>query len=668
MKRLIILGALILMIQTSSMALELPVVFSDNMVLQRNTKATIWGWAKADEKINFLASWGEKMSVITAKDGKWYGQIQTPQAGGPYQLEIKGNEKTIVIKNILIGEVWFCSGQSNMEMPLAGWPPNDTIMNSNDEIQNANYSEIRLFTVTRAFSFFPKDNCIGGWQPCKSQSAKSFSATAYFFGRKLYEELGVPIGLIHSSWGGTPVQSWIDREHLSDFTEFKAILDTMASSKEKIVELEKWLENHPTLKVQNRNKKNAWSELNFKDEKIILPTFNDQNWKFMNLPQNWEKTELGEFDGVVWFRKHIKIPENWFNKELFLELGPIDDMDATYFNGVKIGGYEQEGFWQKNRVYSVPENLVKTADNIIAVRVIDHQGGGGIYGKSEQLKIYPKHDETDVIVLAGEWTYLPIAEYNNGQFYLFDIETQEYYDRPQVPVAIGAKTPTCLYNAMVHPVKPFAIKGVIWYQGEANTGNPEQYDDLFPVLIANWRERWMNNDLPFYYVQIAPYDYGEETRSQRLRESQMKALAVPHTGMAVTLDIGNPENIHPANKQEVGRRLALWALAKDYQKKLIYSGPMYKSMEIKDNEIIISFQYAENGLWSEDEKLKNFIIAGEDRNFKEADARIEGDKLVVSHPDIAHPVAVRYTWSNTAEASLFNKEGLPASTFRTDDW
>lgn len=668
MKRFMILGALIVMIQTSSMALELPVVFSDNMVLQRNTKATIWGWAKADEKINLLASWGEKMYVITAKDGKWYSQIQTPQAGGPYQLEIKGSEKTIVIKNILIGEVWFCSGQSNMEMPLAGWPPNDTIMNSSDEIQNANYSEIRLFTVTRAFSFFPKDNCIGGWQPCKSQSAKSFSATAYFFGRKLYEELGVPIGLIHSSWGGTPVQSWIDKEHLSKFTEFKAILDTMASSKEKIVELEKWLEDHPTLKVQNRNKKNAWFELNFKDEKIILPTFNDQNWKFMNLPQNWENTELGEFDGVVWFRKHIKIPDHWFDKELVLELGPIDDMDATFFNGVKIGGYEQEGFWQKNRVYRVPEDLVKTADNIIAVRVIDHQGGGGIYGKSEQLKIYPKHDETDVIVLAGEWMYLPIAEYNNGQFYLFDIETQEYYDRPQVPVAIGAKTPTCLYNAMVHPVKPFAIKGVIWYQGESNTGNPEQYDDLFPVLIANWRERWMNNDLPFYYVQIAPYDYGEDTRSQRLRESQMKALSIPHTGMVVTLDIGNPENIHPANKQEVGRRLALWALAKDYQKKLNYSGPIYKSMEIKDNEIIISFQYAENGLWSEDEKLKNFIIAGEDRNFKETDARIEGDKLVVSHPDIAHPVAVRYTWSNTAEATLFNKEGLPASTFRTDDW
>ncbi len=668
MKRLIILGALLVMIQTNSMALELPVVFSDNMVLQRNTKATIWGWAEADEKINLMASWGEKMSVITAKDGKWDGQIQTPQAGGPYQLEIKGSEKTIVINNILIGEVWFCSGQSNMEMPLAGWPPNDTIMNSNDEIQNANYSEIRLFTVTRAFSFFPKDNCIGGWQPCTSQSAKSFSATAYFFGRKLYEELGVPIGLIHSSWGGTPVQSWIDREHLSNFTEFKAILDTMASSREKIVELEKWLEGHPTLKVQNRNKKNAWSELNFKDENIILPAFNDQNWKFMNVPQNWENTELGEFDGVVWFRKNIKIPEHWFDKELVLELGPIDDMDVTYFNGVKIGGYEQEGFWQKNRVYSVPENLVKAADNIIAVRVIDHQGGGGIYGKSEQMKIYPKHDETDLITLAGEWKYLPIAEYNNGQFYLFDTETQEYYERPQVPVAIGAKTPTCLYNAMVHPVKPFAIKGVIWYQGEANTGNPEQYDVLFPVLIANWRERWQNRDLSFHYVQIAPYDYGEEIRSQRLRESQMKALTVPHTGMVVTLDIGNPGNIHPANKQEVGRRLALWALAKDYQKKLTYSGPIYKSMEIKDDEIFISFEYTENGLWSEDKKLENFIIAGEDRNFKKADARIEGDKLVVSHPDITHPVAVRYAWSNTAEATLFNKEGLPASTFRTDNW
>ncbi|MDZ7265479.1 MAG: sialate O-acetylesterase, partial [candidate division KSB1 bacterium] len=296
------------------------------------------------------------------------------------------------------------------------------------------------------------------------------------------------------------------------------------------------------------------------------------------------------------------------------------------------------------------------------------QGGGGIYGSKEKLKIHPL-DSGENISLSGTWTYLALAEYLAGKFYVFGAKGEEYFSRPKLPIDLSAYTPTALYNAMIHPLIPYAIKGAIWYQGESNAGQPEQYQRLFPLMIQNWRADWQRGDFPFYYVQIAPYNYGDATPSQKLREAQFLTLLTPKTGMAVTLDIGNPNNIHPANKKDVGERLARWALAKDYGKKVVYSGPIYQSMKVKNDKIFLSFKNADGGLVLKPQNGEHhFLIARQDSVFKKAEVEIKGKKLVIWHPAIKQPVAVRYAWSNTAEGTLFNGAGLPASSFRTDNW
>ena len=646
--------------------LSVSVLFGDHMVLQQNQDVAIWGRAKPGRQVEVKFR-QQNVSAEVDEKADWKVVLKPERAGGPDSLIILSGDEKLVIHDVLVGEVWLCSGQSNMEMPLTGFLPGDPIKDSEKEIENANYPNLRLFTVKRDVAFSPKNNCTGQWQTCNPQTAKWFSATAYFFGRMIHKELNVPVGLIHSSWGGTPVQSWMDSEHLSEFSEYDSILKDIRSSVTKIKALEDWLDQRPKIEVDD-SKDDKWSILDFKDAQVARPGFDDRDWHSMELPGTWESSDLGQFDGVVWFRKKVDIPSEMANHDLTLELGPIDDMDITYFNGVKIGELQKEGFWKTDRVYTIPQNLIKEKDNVIAVRVLDNQGGGGIFGDPGQMKIFINDAPEKIITVAGSWKYLPIAEYRSGEFYLFNIASQQFYERPQLPVALGAHTPTTLYNAMIHPLVPYTIQGAIWYQGESNTGNPGQYAYLFPAMIKNWRKVWGQGDFPFYFVQIAPYDYGEETRSQELREAQMRTLQVANTGMAVTLDIGNPENIHPANKQGFGRRLALWALAKTYDRDVVFSGPLYRSMEIAGNRIILSFDHVNGGLIGKGRKPDHFLIAGNDRSFKKGDAAIRDSVVVVSHPSITDPVAVRYLWDNISAASLFNKAGLPASSFRTDNW
>jgi sialate O-acetylesterase len=315
----------------------------------------------------------------------------------------------------------------------------------------------------------------------------------------------------------------------------------------------------------------------------------------MKLPTYWEADSIGEFDGIVWFRKNIIIPQSWIDKELVLELGPVDDMDRTFVNGVRVGGMEQVGYWSTPRIYTIAKEIVKDSSLTIAVRVLDNGGGGGIWGNGVKMKIHPK-DSDESISLAGDWKYLPVAEYISNKFYVYKIEGEEFYSRPKIPIGISENTPTMLYNGMIAPLIPYGIKGAIWYQGESNSGKPDNYYELLPLLIKNWREDWGEGNFPFYYVQIAPFIYDPNTRSQVIRDAQFKTLTVPNTGMAVTLDIGEVNNIHPADKQDVGKRLALWALAKSYNKKLVYSGPIYKSMKIRKNKIVLSFDQTGKGL------------------------------------------------------------------------
>jgi sialate O-acetylesterase len=654
-------------------------LFADNMVLQQQTNVPVWGRGTPGDTIVLRASWGERAAAVVGADSAWALTVKTPSAGGPARIEIRHDQATLELSNVLIGEVWLCSGQSNMEMPLRGWPPNDTIANSSQEITNSLYlPTMRMFTVKRAFSPQPDSRCEGAWVDCSPATSPAFSATAYFFGKVLQQALKVPVGLIHSSWGGTPVEAWTGAERLSGIAVYDSVITKIRSSVDSLRVLRAWLAGFPTIDPLQREPGTRWSGITFNDAVCAKRTFNDSSWHDMKLPVLWEQTILGEFDGSVWFRKSVTIPPAWVHRDLVLDLGPIDDMDATFVNGMKVGGHEEDGMWNVSRTYRVPAGVVDSTLLQIAVRVIDTQGGGGIYGSENQLslrlnggqQVSLRPEEIDQrISLAGAWKYLPVAELRDGQFFVFGAEGQPFNKRPNLPFGLSAYSPTTLYNAMIMPLAPYAIRGAIWYQGEANTGNPALYRVLFPTMIENWRSSFRNEKMPFYYAQIAPYEYGPKTPSQLLREAQFLSLAVPNTGMAVTLDIGNPRNIHPANKQDVGKRLALCAMAKTYNIKVPYSGPVFKSMKKKGNSLELSFEHAGTGLILKGVEHGNgFQIAGSDSVFKDAVVKVRGRSLVVSNPSVVNPQAVRYAFTNSAGATLFNKEGLPASSFRTDEW
>lgn len=663
--------AFILPKEQAKSKIVIPALFSDNMVLQQQSNVSFWGKGNPGDKIIVKASWGNTAKTTVGSDGSWNVKIKTVKAGGPYTVDLTVGDSSVVYKNVMLGEVWLCSGQSNMEMPLEGWGTNKVVHNSAEEIKNADYPNIRLFTVARAFSAKPEFNCVGSWSECSPKTVASFSAAAYFFGRKLYKELNVPIGLIVSSWGGTKVQPWISKKYLIKLDTYKPILEKLSSIGGVFEKQQNWIHKHPVIDVSKKNPSDEWKDLNFGDSICAKTDFNDSQWHTMKLPVYWEKTEVGSFDGAVWFRKKVDIPGSWLNKKLVLDLGPIDDMDQTYVNGKFVGGIEVTDFYDKPRVYNIPANLVTGTTLTIAVRVLDTGGGGGLWGDNVPMKIHPK-DSNDSISIAGEWKYLPVAEYISGKFYVYGVSDREFDSRPKVPIEFDENTPSVLYNGMISPLIPFHIKGAIWYQGESNSDVPMDYNnyhELFSMMINNWRKAWGQGNFPFYFVQIAPWAYGSNSKSYVVRNEQFETLSVPNTGIAVTLDIGSLKTIHPPDKQDVGKRLALWALAKNYNKKVFYSGPLYKSMEIKGNKIILSFKHAGKGLVMKDINGKtNFIIAGRNQKFVNAQTKVDGKKLIVYSSGIKHPVAVRYTWGNKEEATLFNKEGLPSPTFKTDNW
>jgi sialate O-acetylesterase len=656
------------MADSKSDAVVMPSIFSDNMVLQQKSNVQFWGKARPGDSVFINGSWNASAKTKVNDDGLWKTKIKTLKAGGPYEVKVKIGDSTIVYKNVMLGEVWLCSGQSNMEMPLEGWPPQSVIQNSAEEIKNANYPDIRLFNVTRAVSNKPEFNCAGKWTECDSQTAAKFSAAGYFFGREIYKNIKVPVGLISSPWGGTPIEAWISREYLGKLDQYKPVIEKIASMDTEVKKLIDWIHSHPVIDVSSKDVEHKWENLEFDDSSCSKPEFNDENWKTMKLPVYWESAAIGNFDGIVWFRKKVEIPKEWIGKDLVVELGPVDDMDRSYVNGTLIGGIEKNGFWQQPRVYDVPKELVKDSVLSIAVRVMDIGGGGGIWGNNVKMKIHPKGSEEN-ISLAGDWKYLPTAEFISDKFYVYKVEGQEFNSRPKSSIDISPNTPTMLYNGMIAPLVSYGIRGSLWYQGETNVGQPDNYKILFPLMIKNWRDNWGEGDFSFYFVQIAPFDYGESARSYIIREAQFLTLSVPNTGMAVTLDIATVKNIHPPDKQDVGKRLALWALAKNYNKKIIYSGPLYKSIKILKNKAVLSFDEAGKGLiFKESGGETNFLIAGKDKKFFKAEVKIDGKKLIVSSPEVKKPAAVRYEWNNEGEATLFNKEQLPASTFKTDNW
>ncbi len=629
---------------------RLPAIIGSNMVLQQQENAPIWGWDTPGQDISVSTSWLDKVQrTTTNSSGKWMVYLPTPAAGGPHTVIISGSEK-IELENVLIGEVWLCSGQSNMEMPLQGWD-GQPITGSKKAIDAADHPEIRLFTVTRATSFEPLDDCEGSWAECSPETVPTFSASGYFFGLELYQKLGVPVGLIHSSWGGTPSEAWTSSDYIAKVPFFQS---SPGNTNAKEYRQEK-LDAYEI--VQNKWLRSLGFVPDSKESpKWTLAGFEVKDWISIDVPEKWENTKLGKYRGMVEMRVDFKVPRKMVGKALKLELGPIDEIDITWLNGVIVGTHPNPSSWNTPRVYDIPEGLTKKGKNTLAVKVGNTNGAGGIYGNPDQLRIYPVDDQDSFKEIKGKWFARKSKAFG------------EIVPMPWCNNCAEPNTPTTLYNGMISPLIPFSLKGAIWYQGESNRYDGKLYGTIFPNMINNWRDKWGQGDFPFYYVQIAPYTYRDELSTGLLREAQQNTMLLPATGMAVTMDIGDMRTIHPPDKENVGKRLAYWALARDYDMDIPFSGPIYKENRIEGDKIRIVFDYTDDGLKIEGGNLKHILIAGRDQKFVEARARIDGETLVVYSPDVKAPVAVRFGWGSTDETNLFNKAGLPAGPFRTDRW
>lgn len=638
---------------------RLPAVLTSNMVVQGDADASIWGWADPGEEVTVSADWAAPVTVRADRDGRWRASVRTPapraaDAFKPHTITVAG-KNTIVLDNVLIGEVWICSGQSNMEMFVGDHGGGYRgVVNWRKEAEEATYPAIRFFTVQNAVSTKPEEDCKSvplvekstGWVECSPSSVVNFSAAAYFFGCELHKSLNIPIGLIATDWGGTPAQAWTSEESLAPFEHYTRELHEVRARAQGGGE-------HPM--------RAWWDKVEAIDRKAMLkgdshprdPAYDDSAWSLARVPGSWEPY-LGSFDGLAWYRRTIHIREDWKDKILTLSLGAIDDMDATYFDGMPIGSTIGPDKWFAPRTYSIPARVVAPGAHTIAVRVLDTGGAGGFGGQPDQLFIQPADKSAEPMSLAGYWRYTRSAP-------LSDLPPLSEAQGPR----LTSHTPTALYNAMIAPLTNMAIRGAIWYQGESNRGRAEEYDTLFPAMITSWRRAWGRGDFPFYYVQIAPFRYGgDKGETARLREAQRRTLSLSNTGMAVTMDIGNPDDIHPANKQDVGKRLALWALARTYGKSDIeYSGPLAVEIAPTQSGVNVRFEHA-RGLTARGGKLESFEVAGDDGQFVPAEATIIGaDTIQVSSPRVRDPRAVRYGWCDACAPNLFNAAGLPASPF-----
>jgi len=612
-------------------AVKVARIFSNNMVLQRDINASVWGTANPGEKIvaeiNGLVS-----STVTSADGKWILRLPVFTAGGPYKLTIKGDNE-VKFNDVMFGDVWIASGQSNMEWRL------ENSNNGGEEVKNANHPDIRLFYVPKRVGKTPKEDLEGGqWDKCTPEIASSFSAVAYFFGRELNKELNVPIGLINCNWGGTQIEAWVSTEMLKALPEHKG----------RVIDLENGPNWEEDLAANDQRSKEKTEIINNSFEGLELGVhkinYNSNDWPVVIAP-NWEE----KLDGIVWMRKVIEVPKEYKGQELRFDLGRISYHATVYFNEVELGSTTSPYFTE----YTVPAKVVKSGKNVITVRLLHYWGTPNFEGPEDRMKLYSPSGAV-LESLAGPWKYKTGLE-------------------PEFPEIIGYQNyPASLYNGMLYPIIPFGIKGAIWYQGESNAGRAYQYRALFQSMIEDWRVRWGMDYFPFLFVQLANYmDIPEEPKEDNwaeLREAQTMALRLPNTGMAVTIDIGEMFDIHPRNKQDVGHRLALAARKFAYGENIAYSGPLYKSMEINGNDIEISFDHVGKGLQMKGEKLTGFQIAGKDKKFYWAKAQIVGGEVFVSSDKVKVPVAVRYGWAINPECNLYNKNGLPASPFRTDDW
>lgn len=624
----------------SSSQITLPRLVRDSMILQRDATVNIWGWSSVNEKVTVKFN-GKTYKAKGNESGKWMVRLSPVKAGGPYTMEISGKNK-ILIKDILFGDVWFCSGQSNMVHQL-----NIHDVTYAKEIEAANYPEIRQFWIPTLTSLKgPEDQLPASyWKAAVGNDVRPFSAVAYFFAKKIHLKYKVPVGIINASVGGTPIEAWISEDGFKDFATIKTTIE-----KNKDTTYLNSLTRRPAV---NSNRTAAPVDAGLAGAiKWFDPAYVPKNWRTINIPGYWEDQGIKDLNGVVWYRKEINIPASMIGKPAKVFLGRIVDADELYINGRKVG---TTTYQYPQRRYTLPADLLKEGKNIFVIRVTNNNGKGGFVPD----KPYCIFSGDDTVDLKGYWQYkvgMAFKPLSGGFGGGINAQNQ----------------PAALYNAMVSPEINYTIKGFCWYQGESNAGRPQEYEKLMHALINDWRSKWNQGTLPFLYVQLPGFmDYNylpSESQWAMMREAQLKSLTAPNTGMAVAIDLGEWNDIHPDNKKDVGERLALHAEKLAYGENIISSGPLFQTATINGGRIVISFSNTGSGLMTNDgDEPGDFAIAGEDKKFVWAKTKVEGDKVIVWSDEIPNPVYVRYAWAdNPVNPNLYNKEGLPASPFRTD--
>lgn len=613
-------------------------IFGDNMVLQRGKANIIWGWSDPGDKVRVKVA-DKSASAVAGRDRHWEMRIHPPHTGGPYVIKIRGEHQTVELHNVLVGDVWLCGGQSNMGVPLR------FARNGEDEVKAANFPEIRFFSVAPHPAYHHTDVVGGSWSVVSPQTADHVSAVAYYFARKVQQEIHVPIGLLIDALGGTPAVAWTSAAVLRPLHDFDVPLAELkrlseSGSPEYGNYIMHWYDEY------DGGVKSHWA----------APDFDDSAWKSVDLPGGFVELGVPDAPAVAWFRKEITTPDPLPQGRSLLFLGSIERMDTAYINGVEVGA----SAWVENpRVYFIHDGVLKQGKNIVAIRVLKTKPDGGFLGKAEELRLQ-LGDKTS-IPLAGKW---------KGQL---SVDA-----RPPHPMPIAYENwpviPSVLYEGMLAPVAPLAITGALWYQGEQNSERGFQYRRILPVMIADWRKLFAQGDFPFYIVSLPAFKARSATPVEgdpwaETRESQaIAATTVPNSCLVVTIDTGDADNIHPKDKQPVGERLALCALAKHYDKHVVYSGPTLASVERRPGEIRMHFKHTDRGLTVKGAKLEEFAVAGEDRKWYWADAHIKGKSVVVTSPSVPNPKEVRYAWQSNPAATLFNGAGLPAAPFRTDNW
>ena len=683
-------------------------LFSDGMVLQQKEKVAFWGTSKPNQKVEVIGSWGTKSETTSDNDGEWVLYLDTPKAGGPFNIIVSSVRENVTISDVLIGEVWLAAGQSNMEMTFS------YCCNSTDsaeyEISTANYPNIRMFNVKKQYSLEPTKIINGAWSKAVGDNIINFSATGYFFAKKLHKEINVPIGIIHASWGGSDAESWISSEKLITIKGFE---EESSSKTMRILSsqmAEKWFSKFKSVKMPSSGFDlilgtyfekaapdmnyfnyfiNDWRNIDYKDTHYIIEQNNFTDWAKIKLPGSLSNVlNTNDFSGVIILKNEFIIDN--VQQDYYLNIEPVSlgwagDLREYdfYINGIKIGStfgdkkkdnsyksklgenykekYKSNPFTHQLKQL-IPDSTLKFGNNEIAIRLIGSGDIGAISMESnEAINLFgnPWHYK----ISAEIYKQLDNYEYPYSSFFLYDDSEIDLTKRPSIS-SYNYNEPSSLFNGMINPLIPYGIRGIIWYQGENNAFRFEKYEEIFKSLIEDWREKW-HNDLPFYYVQIAPY-FNYYGTNAPLREAQRNTLKIPKTGMVVTLDIGENYDIHPSNKHDVGYRLAGLALTNDYDQNNIASGPLYKDFEISGNKILVNFDYVGSGLIIRQNKKSEFEISGSDKQFFPARARVLNDKVEVFATKVTQPRHVRYGWSDTTSATLFNIEGLPASSFSSN--